>query len=45
MSVPVLGRNARLKQGSTEIGYGKNISVKASAENIKDYRQIYRSED
>jgi hypothetical protein len=37
MSVPVLGRNARLKQGTTEIGYGKNISVKASAEIIKDY--------
>jgi hypothetical protein len=35
--VPVLGRNARLLQGSTEIGYGKNISVKASAEIIKDY--------
>jgi hypothetical protein len=35
--VPVLGRNARLKQGTTEIGYGKNISVKASAEIIKDY--------
>src|SRR5665648_105571 len=35
--VPVLGRNARLLQGSTEIGFGKNISVKASAEIIKDY--------
>jgi hypothetical protein len=30
-------KNARLLKGSTEIGYGKNISIKASAENIKDY--------
>jgi len=37
MSTPVLGRNARLIKGNTPIGYGKNISVKASAELIKDY--------
>jgi hypothetical protein len=37
MSTPVLGRNARLIKGNTPIGYGKNISVKASAELIKEY--------
>src|ERR1700690_3902978 len=37
MSVPVLGRNARLIKGETPIGYGKNISVIASAELIKEY--------
>jgi hypothetical protein len=37
MSIPVLGRNARLIKGNTPIGYGKNISVKASAELIKEY--------
>jgi len=37
MSVPVLGRNARLYKDGTVIGYGKNISVKASAELIKEY--------
>ena len=37
MSTPVLGRNARLYKDGTVIGYGKNISVKASAELIKDY--------
>lgn len=37
MSVPVLGRDARLIKGDTPIGYGKNISVKASAEIIKEY--------
>jgi hypothetical protein len=37
MSTPVLGRNARLLKGSVAIGYGKNISVKASAEIIKEY--------
>ena len=34
---PVLGRNARLLKSGTPIGYGKNISVKAEAEIIKDY--------
>ena len=37
MSTPVLGRNARLYKDGTVIGYGKNISVKASAELIKEY--------
>ena len=37
MSTPVLGRNARLLKTGIPIGYGKNISVKASAEMIKDY--------
>ncbi len=37
MSVPVLGRNARLFKDNVAIGYGKNISVKATAEIIKDY--------
>ena len=37
MSVPVLGRNACLYKDGTVIGYGKNISVKASAELIKEY--------
>jgi len=37
MSVPVLGRNARLYKDGTVIGYGKNISVKGSAELIKEY--------
>jgi len=37
LSTPVLGRNARLYKDGTVIGYGKNISVKASAELIKDY--------
>ena len=37
MSTPVLGRNARLLKGGVAIGYGKNISVKASAELIKEY--------
>jgi hypothetical protein len=37
MSTPVLGRNARLYKDGTVIGYGKNISVKASAEIIKEY--------
>ena len=37
MSTPVLGRNARLYKDGVAIGYGKNISVKASAELIKDY--------
>jgi hypothetical protein len=36
-ATPKLGRNARLIKGSTPIGYGKNISVKASAELIKEY--------
>jgi hypothetical protein len=33
--VPLLGRDARLFKDSTEIGYGKSISTKASAEVIK----------
>ena len=37
MSVPVLGRNARLIKANLPIGYCKNISVKASAELIKEY--------
>ena len=37
MSVPVLGRNARLYKDSVVIGYGKNIRVKAAAELIKEY--------
>ena len=37
MSTPILGRNARLLKGGVAIGYGKNISVKASAELIKEY--------
>jgi len=37
MSTPVLGRNARLLKSGVAIGYGKNISVKASAEIIKAY--------
>jgi hypothetical protein len=32
-----LGRDARLFKGETAIGSGKNISTKASAENIKVY--------
>ena len=34
---PVLGRNARLYKDGVVIGYGKNISVKGSAELIKEY--------
>jgi hypothetical protein len=37
LSTPLLGRNARLYKDGTFIGYGKNISVKASAELIKEY--------
>ena len=37
MSVPVLGRNARLYKDGTVIGYGKNVRVKAAAELIKEY--------
>jgi hypothetical protein len=37
LSTPLLGRNARLLKDGTVIGYGKNISVKASAELIKEY--------
>ncbi len=37
MSTPVLGRNARLLKAGQPICYCKNISVKASAEMIKDY--------
>ena len=33
----LLGRNARLLKGGVAIGLGKNISVKASAEIIKEY--------
>jgi hypothetical protein len=37
LSSPLLGRNARLYKDGVVIGYGKNISVKASAELIKEY--------
>ena len=37
MSTPVLGRNARLFKDGVVIGYGKNISVKATADLIKEY--------
>ena len=37
MSVPVLGRNARLYKDGVVIGYGKNVRVKAAAELIKEY--------
>jgi hypothetical protein len=37
VSTPLLGRNARLYKDGVVIGYGKNISVKASAELIKEY--------
>jgi hypothetical protein len=37
MSTPLLGRNARLYYNGNPIGYGKNISVKASGELIKEY--------
>jgi hypothetical protein len=37
MSTPLLGRNARLYKDGVVIGYGKNISVKGSAELIKEY--------
>lgn len=37
MSLPVLGRNARLYKDGVVIGYGKSISVKGSAELIKEY--------
>ena len=38
LSTLFLGRNARLYKDGVVIGYGKNISVKASAELIKEYR-------
>ena len=37
MSTPKLGRNARLLKDSVVIGYAKDISVKASANLIKEY--------
>ncbi len=37
VNTPKLGRNARLYKDGVVIGYGKNISVKASAELLKDY--------
>ncbi len=37
MSTPKLGRNARLFKDGTVIGYAKDISVKASADLIKEY--------
>jgi len=37
MSVPLLGRNARLFKDGVVIGYGKDISVKATADLIKEY--------
>ena len=36
-ATPKIGRDARLVKGSTEIAYGKNISVVADAESIKVY--------
>ncbi len=36
-SVPRLGRNARFYKDGTVIAYGKNISVKAQAEILKEY--------
>ena len=35
--VPVLGRDARLFKDGVEIGYGKNITTEADAEEIKVY--------
>ena len=37
MGDPYLGRNARLFKDGVVIGYGKNISVRAVAELIKEY--------
>ncbi|HEX9261201.1 MAG TPA: hypothetical protein VF893_01580 [Candidatus Bathyarchaeia archaeon] len=37
MSSPKLGRNARLFKDGVVIGYAKDISVKASADLIKEY--------
>jgi hypothetical protein len=37
MSIPLLGRNARLYYNGSPIGFCKNISVKGTAEVIKDY--------
>ena len=37
MSTPKLGRNARLFKDGTVIGYAKDISVKASADLIREY--------
>lgn len=37
MTGPYLGRDARLYKNNVVIGYGKSISVKASAELIKEY--------
>jgi hypothetical protein len=37
LSTPLLGRNARLFKDGVIIGYGKNISVKATADLIKEY--------
>ncbi len=36
-ATPSLGRNARLFYNNTAIGYGKKLSMKATAEIIKDY--------
>jgi hypothetical protein len=36
-ATPKIGRNARLVKGATAIGYGKNISTDADAEEIKVY--------
>jgi hypothetical protein len=36
LSTPLLGRNARLYRDGVVIGHGKNISVKASADLIKE---------
>jgi hypothetical protein len=43
MSTPILGRNARLLKSGVAIGYGKNISVKASAELTLIYNQLVTS--
>ena len=37
MSTPKLGRNARLFKDGVVIGYAKDVSVKASADLIKEY--------
>ena len=37
MTIPVIGRDARLLKAGQAIGYGKNISVSADAESIKVY--------
>ena len=41
MSTPVLGRNARLFKDGVVIGYGKNISVKATADLYFDQHHFH----